>query len=121
MTAARRTGHALVGTMIFLVLAMLLWTASYQQVACQLRVEKSLKVRTERADQLKKAAAWGLSLLETGKPSLGLDHDYACRMIIDGETLVARFLRTDTDRYEVHVRFRTSEDDDLLPLAPDKF
>jgi hypothetical protein len=107
--------------MIFLVLGMLLWTATYQQAASHLRVEKALRVRTERADRLKQAMAWSLALLETGKPSIGMGGTYHCRMILDGNTYVAIFTRTDTDVFEVVVRPRADAYEDLWPLAPESF
>ena len=95
-SSARHAGHALIGTMIFLVLSMLLFAAMHQQVASHLRVEKTLRVRTERADRLKRAAAWGLSLLETGQPLVGPDSAYRCRMVLDGQVYLATFHKTST-------------------------
>lgn len=120
-TARARRGQALISVTAFLVLSMLLWTAAYQHGACHLRVEKALKVRPERADQLRRAMAWGLALLETGKPSAGLEQTYACRMVVEGEEYVAIFTRIETDVYQLHVRPKAGPSDDSLPMAPEHF
>jgi hypothetical protein len=118
----RRTGHALVGTMIFLVLSMLLWAASYQQAASQLRVESALRVRTERADRIKKATAWGLDLLETGEPPLTPGLWHRCRVVLDGQTYLVTYLRTDSDplTYAVDIEWK-DPNYDSYPLAPNSF
>lgn len=123
MTARpRRTGHALVGTMIFLVLSMLLWTASYQQAASQLRVESALRLRTERADRVKKAAAWSLDLLETGEPPLTPGLSHRCRVVLDGQTYLVTYLRTASDplTYAVDIERKDPNYVDY-PLAPNSF
>jgi hypothetical protein len=119
-TATRR-GHALVGTTIFLVLGMMLWAAVYQETAGHLRAEKVLRVHRENALGVKRAMAWSLALLETGKPSVGVDHTYACRMAVEAEEYVAVFTRIDWGSYEIHVRPKVGSSDDFLPMAPEHF
>jgi len=123
MTARRRRrGNALVGTMIFLVLSMLLWTAVYQQAASQLRVEKALTARAEHADRLKRATAWALTLLETDKPPVGASRRYSCRMILDGQTYLVTYLQSwmDPDIYWVQIVLKDPAYTDY-PLAPNHF
>ena len=100
---AERRGHALIGTTIFLVLAMLLWAAVYQQTAGHLRVEKACRVHAERRAGLQRATAWALTLLETGEPPE--DH-YRCRMIVDGNVYRAEFEKTNHLEYRVKVDLR---------------
>jgi len=119
-TATRR-GHALVGTMIFLVLGMMLWAAVYQETAGHLRAEKVLRVHRENALGVKRAMAWSLALLETGKPPVGVGHTYACRMVVEGEQYVAVFTRIDVDVFQIHVRPKAYWYDGLFPMAPEHF
>ena len=119
--APRRGGHALVGTMIFLVLVMMLWAAAYQQTASHVRAEKTLRVRAEKADSVKRAMAWCLSLLETGRPNVGLGQEYRCLMAVDGDEYVAIFTRTDTSKYDIRIRPKVYWYDDWWPVAPESF
>ncbi len=119
-SGAGRRGHALIGTMIFLVLGMLLWTAAHHKIAGYLRVEKTHETREERSVNPKRAMAWSLALLETGLPP---EDPYACRMVPNaetGKTYVATFTAVDTLKYSISIRPAT-EDDVALPLAPETF
>ena len=116
----RCRGHALIGTMVFIVLAMLLWAAVYAQMASALRVEKACKLRLDQAKGPVRAMAWGLSLLETGKPPC---NPYSCKVSFDdqpGKEFVITFTRIEENKYKVEVRPAT-ESDSLLPPPPSNF
>ncbi|HUS90288.1 MAG TPA: hypothetical protein VM695_00515 [Phycisphaerae bacterium] len=121
---ATARGHALIGTMIFLVLSMLLFAGMCQHVGTHLRVEKALKVRTEQSDRLKGATAWGIGLLETGEPPLNFLRMYRCRMVLDGEVYLTTYVKTSVGEeppsYLMSVR-RMDPSYSLYPLAPDSF
>ena len=77
MTRRRgQTGHSLAGTMIFLVLVMLLWTAASRQLACHLRVDKARQIHRELPAKMKYARLWGLNArrLARAKPGLVIMH-----------------------------------------------
>ncbi|KKL08474.1 hypothetical protein LCGC14_2575510 [marine sediment metagenome] len=118
---AGRPGHALVGTMIFLVLGMMLWAAVHQQSSSHLRSETALRVREEQAAPLKSAMAWCLALLTTGDPPGGLGRTYECLMAVDGVEYVAIFNRPSPFNYTIQVRPKVQGQDDLLPTAPETF
>ena len=113
-------GHALIGTMVFIVLAMLLWAAVYAQMASALRIEKACKLRLDQAKGPVRAMAWGLSLLETGKPPC---NPYSCKVSFNGQPglgYVITFTKIEEDKYKVDVRSAT-ESDSLLPSPPPNF
>ncbi len=119
---AERRGHALIGTTIFLVLAMLLWAAVYQQTASHLRVEKACRVHAEGRVGIQRATAWGLSLLETGQPPLEWGFFYRCRMIVDGEVYLTTYIKADDDPLEYLVRVERKDPSyHDYPLAPSSF
>ncbi len=116
--SSRRRGHALACTMIFLVLAMLLWTSTFRQTAGWLRTETAQIVRNERELRSARAMAWALTLLETGLPPSA---PYSCRAeIAAGEFYVLTFESEQAQRRLVSVRPAQSADL-LLPLAPATF
>jgi len=119
----RQTGHSLAGTMVFLILAMLLWMAVHRQTAGHLRAEKACRIRLENSTGPRRAAATALSLLETGEPPVGLGEWYRCRVLLADGAYVVTYTRTDTDplTYSVHVRAKTSPSDDSWPVAPETF
>ena len=114
----RQSAHALACTMIFLVLAMLLWTANFRQLGSWLRTEKAQIVRSEREIRSAKAMAWALTLLETGTPP---QDAYSCRVQIEPEYFyVLTFELEDATHRRLTVRPAESADL-LLPLAPANF
>lgn len=117
----RQGGHSLAGTMIFLVLIMLLWTAAAQQLACHLRVDKALQIHREESTGCRRAMAWALSLLETGQPPMPFDEPCIQRMIVGDETYVVTFTKKMGKTYDVTVRPKASSQDDLWPLVPKSF
>ena len=117
----RHNGHSLAGTLVGLVLVMLMWAALYRHTTGFLRMEKACRLRSDRAAGCTRAMAWGLSLLETGKPPGG--GDYSCRVVIaagPGGTYVVTYLKAAEKIYTVSVRPATA-DDASLPLAPETF
>ena len=114
----RHTGHALVGTMCFLVLMMLLWLAAFSHLGSYMRVEKATQTRQARDGGCTREMAWGLTLLETGLPPT---NPYSCRVVPgNGQTYVIKFTSYVALRYSVSVRPATSGDNSL-PNAPGKF
>lgn len=116
------SGHILLSTMAFLVLAMILWLAAFGQIAGYGRIEKASRIRQDRATQSMRALAWGLALLESGLPPT---NPYSCLVTPDSGTarqFVITFQRTSwTERkYTVSVRPATPSDA-LLPPAPTQF
>jgi len=118
----RHNGHSLAGTLVGLVLVMLLWTALYRQTTGFLRMEKACRLRSDRAAGCTRALAWGLTLLETGRPSVDLVSYRVTVADGPGGTYVLIFEKTPEKKnhYTVSVRPAT-EDDSSLPLAPDNF
>jgi len=117
--AGRNSGYALAGTMVFLVLALLIWMAVFRQTSSYLRTEKAMRTRTERQLGCTKALAWGLTLLETGKLPT---NPYSCRVVVSlspQQTYVLTFTRL-LLRKRVAVRPATPSDASL-PLAPANF
>lgn len=122
MKAPRRhTGHSLAGTMVFLVLAMLLWMGVCRQLASHLRVETARQKHQDRSTGCQRAMAWALSLLETGKPPWDGVNTDTYRMILDGEIYVAIFNKRKGGKCRVTVRPAMYPDDELWPLAPESF
>ena len=116
----RCSGHALIGMMVFVVLAMLLWAAVYSQMASSLRVEKACQLRLDQARGPIRAMAWGLSLLETGKPPW---NPYSCKVNVDEQSelqYVITFTKIEENKYKIEVRPAT-ESDSLLPPPPSNF
>ena len=116
------SGHILLSTMAFLVLAMILWLAAFGQIAGYGRLEKVSRIRQDRATQSMRALAWGLALLESGLPPT---NPYSCLVTPDsgtGRQFVITFQRTSLTprKYTVSVRPATPSDA-LLPLAPTYF
>jgi len=119
MTAPlHRRGHVLLGTMTFLVLAMLAWLAAFSAMASNLRTAKLFKVRGDREHGAIRALAWGLALLESGNPP---DTPYSCKVNVDtGRTYVITFSLASPPQATVTVRPATV-DDVSLPSAPEEF
>lgn len=114
----RNRGHALVGTMGFLVLAMLLWLASFAQLSSYLRVQKSSQVSQARVTGPMQAMATGLALLETGLPT---HSPYSCQFIPNnGQTCVITFTVVSSSSVNVATRFATAADS-TLPKTPANF
>ena len=116
------SGHILLSTMAFLVLAMILWLAAFGQMASYGRLEKASRIRQDRATQSMRVLAWGLALLESGLPPT---RPYSCLVTPDsgtGRQFVITFQRTSWTprKYTVSVRPATSLDT-LLPPAPTHF
>ncbi len=123
MRRRAQTGHSLAGTMIFLVMVMLMWTAAARQLASHLRVDKAREIHRDKSTKCRQAMAWALSLLETDKPpeDSGVEHLGVRRMIIEGETYVVSFEHTGAGKYEVEVRPKMYWWEDLWPLVPESF
>ena len=121
MTPPRRSsGHALVGTMAFLVLMMLLSVAAFARLTGYTRVERACQVRCDRATGQTRALAWGLKLLETDHPPTS---PYACRVTPDSDAtrvFVITFEETAPLQYTVSVR-PADAGDALVPAAPSTF
>ncbi len=121
MHRVRHNGSTLGGTLVGLVLVMLLWTALYRHTTGFLRMEKACRLRSDRATGCTRAMAWGLSLLNTGKPPGG--GNYFCRVVVaagPGSTYVVSYIKQSTNEFIVSVRPATV-DDASLPLAPENF
>ncbi len=115
---AGNSGHALLGTMAFVVLMMLLWMASFAQLSGYTRVEKASYLRDAQATGPVEAMAWGLELLQTGLPP---SNPYSCRMTAStGRSFVIAYTETAALKYTVTVR-PALESDSELPAAPDRF
>ena len=116
------SGHVLLGTMVFLVLAMILWLAVFGQMAGYGRLEKASRIRQDRATQSMRALAWGLALLESGLPPTD---PYSCLVTPDsgtGRQFVIAFQRTSWVQYQYTASVRpATPSDTLLPLAPTQF
>jgi len=111
------SGHALVGTMGFLILAMFLWAAAFAHSTGCLRTLKACQLRADGVRPTR-ALAWGLALLETGLPP---ETPYSCRVQPEGNsTFVLTFQETIPLQYTVTVRPATSSDASL-PSAPASF
>ena len=121
MTRPRRqSGHALVGTMGFLVLMMLLSIAAFEHLSGYVTVEKACQVRHDRATGQTRALAWGLALLETGVPP---SDPYSCRVAPDSDptrVFVVTFSVTAPLEYSVLARPATAQDDSW-PVVPETF
>lgn len=120
MHRVRHNGSTLAGTLVGLVLVMLLWTALYRHTTGFLRMEKACRLRSDRATGCTRALAWGLTLLETGRPPADLVSYRAVVAQGAGGTYVLIFDKTAPQHYTVSVRPATA-DDSSLPLAPDNF
>ena len=120
-SSRRHVGHALAGTMIFLVLLMLLWVGVCRQLASHLRIEKACQMRQGELVDCQRAMAWALTLLETGKPPILAAESCSFRMVLDEDTYVAIYTKTGGLDHHVEVRPMMYSDDELLPLAPPSF
>ena len=116
----RQMGYTLGGTMVFLVLAALLWEGVVFQMAGYLRMEKALSQQQSGRQGCTRAAAWALALLETGVPP---DDPYVCQMSPmqdSAKVYVATFRDEGGLRYAVSIRLATVADE-TLPTAPVSF
>lgn len=117
-TRPHRSGHVLLGTMTFLVLAMLAWVMTFSAVNANLRTAKAFVVRQDREHGALRALAWGLALIETGTPT---ENPYSCRAAVDTDkTYVITFTLASPTEATVSVR-PTTADDATLPWAPEEF
>ena len=113
------SGHALVSTMGFLILAMLLWAAAFSHATGCMRTLKACQLRAD-AVRPTRALAWGLALLETGRPPL-TPSPYSCLAQVDSNTdYVLTFQKTTTLHFTVSVRPAVPGDSGL-PRAPYRF
>ncbi|MBN1787229.1 MAG: hypothetical protein JW806_02410 [Sedimentisphaerales bacterium] len=116
----RNTGYALVGTMIFLLIAMMMWLSVTRQIGTHLRIEKNSQSLQSYNDTILRALSWGLALLETGEPP---SNPYSCRMMVGRTGLdicVVEFRRTANLRYRLTARPAVGGDESL-PIAPYSF
>lgn len=117
-TRRARSGHILLGTMTFLVLAMLAWLAAFSALSSNVRTAKLFLLRQDREYGAVRALAWGLALLETGDPPA---NPYSCRGTVDtGTTFVMTFTLPSPTEATVSVRPATAGDA-ALPWAPAEF
>ena len=120
MTRHHRTGHALIGTTVFVMLSSIMATTVLTQIGAAVRSETASQTRLDYVSPSAYAVAWRLGLLETGEPPTTT---YECRAEVLPEVFyVLRFERTRRRplKYELSVRPVTARDGDL-PLAPGTF
>ena len=113
-------GHALFGTLIFLLIVMILWLGVARQVATCIRIEKNFQSQHSYYNSCIRALSWGLALLETGIPP---SDPYSCKMQV-GEDNSQIFVVTFTKIADLNftVTARPAElADELLPSAPETF
>lgn len=113
-----RSGHTLSATLVFLLLITLLWVGTLRQMVQGLALETAFARRETFATGPLCAAAWGLSLLETGLPP---EEGYACQVTLgDGDTYVVTFTSQVDLNYILSVRPATQADL-FLPEIPTSF
>jgi|WetSurMetagenome_2_1015567.scaffolds.fasta_scaffold110655_4 hypothetical protein len=117
----RRRGHALLGTVVFLILIMFIWGVTLARLGSYTRVAKANLERGDRATGQTRALASGLALLESGLPPAD---PYACRMAPDSANPTRVFVLTFQEiapwQFSVVVR-PAGMDDGGLPEAPTTF
>lgn len=114
----RHSGHVLLGTMTFLILAMLVWLAAFSAMSANVRTAKIFLLRQDLEHGAYRALAWGLALLETGNPP---ENPYSCRAAVDTDlTYVITFNLASPTEASVFVRAATAGDTSL-PWAPEEF
>ena len=112
------SGHALVGTMGFLILAMLLWAAAFAHATGCMRTLKACQLRADGVRPTR-ALAWGLALLETGRPPVS-PSPYSCLAQVDANSdYVLTFQKTSWMHFTVSVRPAVPADSEL-PRAPSR-
>ena len=114
------SGHALFGTMMFLLIVMILWLGVMRQVATCTRIEKNFQSQQSYYDSCIRSLSWGLALLETGIPP---SDPYSCKMQVgedDSQTFVVTFTKISELNYAVEAR-PAGLSDELLPSAPETF
>ena len=117
-TNGRRSGHVLLGTMTFLILAMLAWLVAFSSLSSSVRTAKLFLLRQDREHGAVRALAWGLALLETGTPS---ESPYSCRATVDTDRVfVITFTVPSPTTATVAVRPATTADSGV-PWAPTEF
>jgi len=117
---SRNSGHALFGTLVFLLIVMILWLGVARQVATCARIEKNFQSQQSYYDSSIRALSWGLALLETGIPP---SDPYSCKMLVgqdNSQTFVVTFTKLTDLNYTVTAR-PAELSDELLPSAPDTF
>ncbi len=113
-----KSGHALLGTMAFLVLAMLLWLASFAVLSSDLRTATSFVKDDEFDTGPLRAMSWGLTLLETGTPK---ETPFSCLVDVSKDrSFVITYQQLAANDYTVSVRPATSSDQ-WLSAAPTTF
>ena len=123
MTGRRsRHGHALLGTMAFLILIMLLWTVIFAHLGGYMRVTKAGLARHDRITGQTRAMAWGLAMLEIRRAAPGplrLPRRARCGQP-DAASSSSPTSRIAPWQYSVNVR-PAGPDDGELPLVPADF
>ena len=117
---SRNSGHALFGTLVFLLLVMIIWLGVARQVATCIRIEQNFKSQKSYYDTCIRALSWGLALLETGIPPTD---PYSCKMQVgenNSQTFIVTFTKISDLNYTVTAR-PAELSDELLPSAPDTF
>ena len=117
---SRNSGHALFGTLVFLLLVMIIWLGVARQVATCIRIEKNFQAQKSYYDTCIRALSWGLSLLETGIPP---SDPYSCKVLVgenNSQTFVVTFTKITDLNYTVTAR-PAELSDELLPSAPETF
>ncbi len=120
MIARRQTGHALIGTTVFVMLSSIMAATILTQVDGAIRTETASQTRMNYVGPSAYAMAWGLSLLETGQPP---QTPYDCKAeVLPDIIYVLSFERTQADplTYDLSVRPVTDDDEDL-PDVPETF
>ena len=114
----RQSGHALMCTMAFLVIAMFLWMGAFAAVSANVRSAKTIQLQNDRDDGGTRALAWALTLLETGLPP---NTPYSCKATLDsGQVFVLSFKKTAGSDFTVSVR-PVGAGDVEIPPAPGRF
>jgi hypothetical protein len=116
--STRRRGHVLLGTITFLILAMLAWMVAFSSLSSSVRSARLFLLRQDRDHGAVRALAWGLALLETGNPPTS---PYSCRATVDtGRVFVITFTLVPENQATIAVRPATTADS-ALPSAPTEF
>lgn len=117
-----KKGFALIGTMIFLMLVLIMWMSVPRLTATNLRMAKYLTTDKEYNESALRAVSWGLTLLETGHPS---GSSYSCRMKLNPTTTyVVTYTRTQKiggSRHYIVTARPAAGTDSSLPPAPSHF
>ena len=115
-----RRGYALPAVMLFLTIALGMWSIVYRSAASTLRVESARLHRDARATWTAPAIAMGLRALETGTPPL-TQLIYKVAVTNDGETryFLLTFAEVNPTRWTVSCE--ATDEDDTSPDLPASF